>query len=75
LTEYTGDNIPGYSILSHTWGTGEEEVTFEDIGNDIMGTKSGYDQLRFCVKQAATNDLQYFWIDTCCIKKSDPVEL
>jgi hypothetical protein len=30
---------------------------------------------KFCGEQAAKDGLQYFWVDTCCIDKSDPAEL
>jgi Heterokaryon incompatibility protein (HET) len=64
-----------YAILSHTWGEDDEEVTFKDLKNDSGKTKSGYKKLRFCGEQAALDGLQYFWIDTCCINKSNSTEL
>jgi hypothetical protein len=35
----------------------------------------GYKKIRFCGEQAQEDGLQYFWVDTCCIDKSDKAEL
>jgi hypothetical protein len=67
--------VPPYAILSHTWGTDAEEVTFEDLMNGTGTEKAGYAKIRFCGDQAATDRLQYFWVDTCCIDKSSSAEL
>jgi hypothetical protein len=68
------DAIPPYAILSHTWVEGQE-VTFQDLEKDTGGGKSGYDKLWFCAEQARRDGLQYFWVDTCCIDKSNHGEL
>ncbi|KAF2185911.1 HET-domain-containing protein [Zopfia rhizophila CBS 207.26] len=67
--------IPPYAVLSHTWGADTEEVTFEDLTNGTGKDKPGYEKIRFCAEQARQDDLQYFWIDTCCINKADYAEL
>ncbi|KAH8732098.1 heterokaryon incompatibility protein-domain-containing protein [Phaeosphaeriaceae sp. PMI808] len=69
--------IPPYGILSHTWGADTEEVTFEDLTerHDGVKDKAGYAKIQFCGEQAAQDNLQYFWIDTCCIQKSNSTEL
>lgn len=64
-----------YAILSHTWGEDSDEVTFEDILEGSGRDKAGYDKIKFCAEQAARDGLQYFWVDTCCIKKSSDAEL
>jgi hypothetical protein len=64
-----------YAILSHTWGEDEEEVNFEDLKDSSGKTKDGYRKLHFCGEQAARDGLQYFWVDTCCINKSNSTEL
>ncbi|KAJ8068547.1 hypothetical protein OCU04_004097 [Sclerotinia nivalis] len=69
------DQIPPYAILSHTWGPDNEEVTFEDIVNGTGEVKPGYEKIRFCREQARQDGLCYFWIDTCCINKSNNAEL
>ncbi|KXJ84597.1 heterokaryon incompatibility protein-domain-containing protein [Microdochium bolleyi] len=61
LQEYPPEDVPPYAILSHTWGPDDQEITFQD--------------LTFCSQQAAVDDLKHFWIDTCCIDKSNSQEL
>jgi hypothetical protein len=73
LTEDFGDEIPRYAILSHTWGA--EEVTFRDLMDGTGKCKAGYGKIRFCGERAKCDSLQYFWVDTCCIDKSNSVEL
>ena len=67
LTEFIGDNIPPYAILSHTWGADGEEVTFKDLVKGAGKSKAGYNKIRFCGEQARRDGLRYFWVDTCCI--------
>jgi hypothetical protein len=49
--------------------------TSEDLKDGSGKTKDGYKKLRFCGEQAARDGLQYFWVDTCCINKSNDREL
>ncbi|KAK4182006.1 NACHT domain-containing protein, partial [Podospora australis] len=37
--------------------------------------KAGYAKIRFCGDQAWRDGLRFFWVDTCCIDKSNSVEL
>jgi hypothetical protein len=66
---------PPYAILSHTWGGDADEVTFTDIISGNGTAKHGYNKIRFCGYQAQQDGLQYFWVDTCCIDKTDRAEL
>src|ERR1700722_13303347 len=77
LTRYfVSDDIPSYAILSHTWGADTEEVSFKDMMDGTAKSKvPGYNKIRFCGEQARRDNLQYFWIDTCCIDKSSSAEL
>jgi hypothetical protein len=68
------DAIPRYAILSHTWGDESQEVTFEEMGEGLGRGKAGYKKIKFCGKQAARDGLRYFWVDSCCIKKSSDAE-
>jgi WD40 repeat protein len=73
--DFVGDDeIPPYAILSHTWTDGHE-VTFSDLQHGTGKVKKGYEKIRFCGKQAELDGLRYFWVDTCCIDKSNQVEL
>jgi hypothetical protein len=37
--------------------------------------KRGLQKLQFCGNQAKADDIHYFWVDTCCIDKSNSTEL
>ena len=76
LEWFPKDKIPPYAILSHTWGRGEnDEVTFKDLIDGTADNKRGFKKLQFCGSQAKADDLHYFWVDTCCIDKSNSTEL
>ncbi|CAN9082589.1 unnamed protein product [Alternaria alternata] len=68
LTDFRGKTIPPYAILSHRWS--DAEILIEDISNETYKEKEeGYRKLQFCAERAAEDELQYFWIDTCCIDR------
>ncbi|KAH6646122.1 kinesin light chain [Truncatella angustata] len=69
------DDVPPYAILSHTWGP--DEVVFADIAKTPgdWQRKPGFDKIKFCANQARRHGLRHFWVDTCCIDKSDSIEL
>jgi len=75
LTEDFGNDIPQYTILSHTWGPNLEEVTYEDLVGGSSTNKAGYDKIRFCADQSQRHGLQHFWVDTCCIDKTNNTEV
>lgn len=68
------NKIPRYAILSHTWKEGEE-VTFDEFSSESSKSKAGYAKIRFCAQQAKRDDLEYFWVNTCCINKANAVEV
>ncbi|KAH9207879.1 hypothetical protein DL95DRAFT_481880 [Leptodontidium sp. 2 PMI_412] len=74
LVQVAPNATPAYAILSHTWIDGQE-VTYQDLINGAGNSKSGYDKIKFCGEQATRDGLQHFWVDTCCIDKSDADEL
>jgi hypothetical protein len=73
LVSFNEPSIPPYAILSHTWGN--EEVNFAEMQNNNGKDKQGYEKIDFCGRQAQRDGLQYFWVDTCCIDKTDNAEL
>jgi len=73
--DFVDGRIPAYAILSHTWGPDSEEVTYQDMVNDTGLDKAGYKKIQFCANQAQQDGLIYFWIDTCCIDKTNNAEL
>ncbi|KAH6838311.1 vegetative incompatibility protein HET-E-1 [Alternaria alternata] len=58
-----------------------KEVIFDDLKsldntNDVGPEKeAGWDKIRFCARQAERDGLDYFWVDTCCIDKTNSQEL
>lgn len=74
LTEYPASDTPPYAILSHTWGLDADEVTFQDLVNGTGKKKNGYKKISFCEKETGRDDLRHFWVDTCCIDKSNKAE-
>ena len=71
-------DIPEYVVLSHTWGAAGQEVTLQDFQGRLSEQqtgKAGYAKIRFCSDQAAQHCYKYLWIDTCCIDKTNNVEL
>jgi hypothetical protein len=75
LTDQLNDSIPPYAILSHTWGEDHQEVSFKDLTIGPRRAIFGYEKLRFCAEQATRDGLHHFWVDSCCIDKSNSVEL
>lgn len=68
------EGIPRYAILSHTWEEGQE-VTIEDFMSGTGHEKNGYKKLQFCAEKSEKENLNHFWVDTCCIDKKNSVEL
>lgn len=75
LMEFADNKIPPYAILSHVWGSDQDEVTFKDVVEGTVKGRPGYQKLLFCGRRAARDGLTYFWVDTCCIDKSSSAEL
>jgi hypothetical protein len=75
LTRDLINDFPHYAILSHTWGPDTDEVTLGDLLDKTGKRKIGYDKIRFCGEQARRSGMEYFWVDTCCIDKSNSTEL
>ncbi|EAW14126.1 HET domain protein [Aspergillus clavatus NRRL 1] len=73
LTEFLGEDVPPYAVLSHRWQ--DEEVTFQDIQSGISQGKKGYEKVLACCTQAQRGGLDYVWVDTFCIDKTSSAEL
>ncbi|KAK3300423.1 uncharacterized protein B0H64DRAFT_380883 [Chaetomium fimeti] len=67
---------PAYAILSHTWGSDSEEVSFRDVLDGRLDSDSTRPlKVKGSCKIAKEDGYQYIWIDTCCIDKTNSVEL
>jgi hypothetical protein len=67
----------GYSILSHRWTWGDEEIMYVDILSmgSAVKAKAGYTKFTGACALAKKLGYDLIWIDTCCINKTDSVEL
>ncbi|OAL50139.1 kinesin light chain 1 [Pyrenochaeta sp. DS3sAY3a] len=74
LISFHDEHPPPYAILSHTW-IEDQEVTYSELVAGTGKQKTGYNKILLCSRWAAADDLQYFWVDTCCINKSASHEL
>ena len=73
LTNFIGEH-PRYAILSHCWDA--EEVLFSDLCNiEDARKKRGFSKVEKACEQAARDDFEYCWIDSCCIDKNSSAEL
>ena len=59
-----------YAILSHVWQVGEAK--FPTPGSAPLRHTP---KIRECCKYAHLQGFQWVWVDTCCINKTDSVEL
>ncbi|KAF1978850.1 HET-domain-containing protein [Bimuria novae-zelandiae CBS 107.79] len=74
LTYFDHDDPPPYAILSHTWREGQE-VSYQELIAGAGRDKKGFEKICFCGERAEADGLQYFWVDTCCIDKTNSDEL
>jgi hypothetical protein len=75
VSEFFGDDIPPYAILSHRWG--KDEVSFELISSSLAAAEQtqGFQKIRYCAAQTKHDGLDWCWVDTCCIDKRSSSEL
>jgi len=73
LVNFIANDVPKYAILSHTWGA--EEVTLQEFVAQTATYKLGYQKVQgfcaLCVQRA----VEWAWIDSVCIDKTNSVEL
>jgi hypothetical protein len=73
LHEFPPNEIPPYAILSHRWG--KEEVSFQDMQAGRAKGMRGFAKLKWTCQIARGQNLDFVWVDTCCIDKSSSAEL
>ena len=62
-----------YAILSHTWGL--EEVTYQHLIVGDGRQRQGWSKLQGACDLAAKDGWSLLWMDTCCIDKTNNVDL
>lgn len=82
LKEFRNEKLPQYAVLSHTWRNDGEELSFQELTTALNEwteqfklPESKTAKLRGCFQQALQDGLRYVWIDTCCIDRTNAVEL
>ncbi|KAK4201679.1 hypothetical protein QBC40DRAFT_197740 [Triangularia verruculosa] len=75
LEKFSADPTVRYAILSHTWGNEDEELSFQDMQALDECDDTRRKKLDLCCEQACKDEIAYIWIDTCCIDKTNSVEL
>jgi hypothetical protein len=72
--------FPSYAILSHTWISSKDEITYQDmktrtgdIKNNVYKQK-GWSKLKDYCDRASKDDWKWAWMDTCCIDKTNPAD-
>ncbi|KAK4141481.1 ankyrin repeat-containing domain protein [Dichotomopilus funicola] len=73
LETFSDADTPLYAILSHRWTS--NKITFQDLHDPHVQRKEGYSKISNSCRIAAKNGLDYLWIDTCCIDKTNSTEL
>lgn len=74
LENFYPPQLPPYAILSHTWE--DDEVTFQDFADlRVAKRRRGYAKIKKTCDLAADAEIDYAWVDTCCIDKSSSAEL
>ncbi|KAJ1328918.1 HET domain-containing protein [Microdochium nivale] len=76
FTDFQGDDIPTYAILSHVWQQ-RQEVTYQEWlqpTNEVR-SKSGYRKICEACQKARDDAYEWIWVDTNCIDKTSSAEL
>ena len=73
LQDFVDSDVPKYAILSHTWEDGE--VLFHDMADPGARKLPGFAKISRLCERALSENLDFAWIDTCCIDKSSSAEL
>jgi hypothetical protein len=75
VENFAAGSIPAYAILSYTW-LPEGEVTFQDMANpEKAKIMEGYTKIAKACYIAREKEINYIWVDTCCIDKTSSAEL
>lgn len=73
---FTDDTVPPHTILSYMWGDDADELTYQDTRHGNTGVNiTRWHKLQGYCTLAQKCGLQYIWMDTCCIDKTNLVEL
>ncbi|KAF5590989.1 beta transducin [Fusarium pseudocircinatum] len=72
--------FPSYAILSHTWISSKDEITYQDMKTRTGDIKNnvykqmGWSKLKNYCDRASEDGWEWAWMDTCCIDKTNPAD-
>lgn len=77
MTEFHDNrDLPEYAILSHCWGTTEDEVSYQAFTQRTYDEECyGWLKISKCCSIAREQVINFVWVDTCCIDKTSSAEL
>ncbi|KAK4907126.1 hypothetical protein LTR49_023821 [Elasticomyces elasticus] len=68
-----------YAVLSHRWYADEKEVDYQKFSSEDLTDKTqetdGLNKIRNACIKADEAELDWLWIDSCCIDKTSSTEL
>lgn len=73
MEEFFDSELPKYAILSHCWAN--DEVTYQDFTSGANRGGDGWQKIIRCCQIAHDQQLEWAWVDTCCIDKTSTAEL
>jgi hypothetical protein len=73
IVEFAPGSVPPYAILSHRWD--DTELSLQDVTRNDRDLLPGFSKIQGCCSQARRDELEWAWIDSCCIDKSSSAEL
>lgn len=69
-------SLPKYAILSHRWGSEEDEVSYKQFRKrSVPADLPGLLKIQAFCRLADERGFQWAWADTCCIDNRSSVEL
>lgn len=64
---HSDDQCPPYVILSHTWGSPQQECTLQSMQEPVSSnvtSRDGYQKIKQCCAQAVEDGFGWAWVDT-----------
>ena len=65
LVEFFDADIPPYAILSHKWGSADDELSYSDYVNGHKRGKAGWKKIEDFCRVASELSYGWVWVDTC----------
>ncbi|KAJ9606982.1 hypothetical protein H2200_008993 [Cladophialophora chaetospira] len=73
MKEFFEPDIPPYVILSHRWQ--KDEITLQEYEQGDAPSSCSYHKIENLRRLAVEENIEWIWLDTCCIDKRNSTEL